>query len=94
MTAKKSKTEFATTDIGKWFTTDGTDIWTLKEFIPEPMVTMVRLDKEQVKAGMVSEFKDFVRLAPEADPPARTKRKYEKKQAWPDTPEGEGVKNG
>jgi len=89
MTKVKAKTQFM---VGGLYTTDGTDVWIVSKFVAEPQVFMQCIGTDDKREGLVSQFADFVRLIPETDPPARPKRKYERKQAWPDIPDGEGIK--
>jgi len=69
------KPNITTEDIGKWYT-DGTDVWKLEAFIPEPQVTMTKVASvEEIKSGNLSDFKDFRRLIPEPDRGKRPKKK-------------------
>ena len=68
---RRRKPNITTDDIGKWFT-DGTDVWKLDVFIPEPQISMTRVasmggdpEKHEIKNGSPSDFKDFRRLIPE-----------------------------
>ena len=78
---RRRKPNITTDDIGKWFT-DGTDVWKLDVFIPEPQISMTKVasmggdpEKHEIKNGSPSDFKDFRRLIPEPEP-----RKHVKKQ--------------
>ena len=78
---RRHKPNITTDDIGKWFT-DGTDVWKLNVFIPEPQVSMTKVasmggdpQKHEIKKGSPSDFQDFRRLIPEPEP-----RKHIKKQ--------------
>ena len=70
----RRKSNITTEDIGKWYT-DGTDVWKLEEFIPEPQVSMSKVaSPDEIKKGNLSEFKDFRRLLPEREPRKRPKK--------------------
>lgn len=76
-TDRRRKSNITTEDIGKWYT-DGTDVWKLDVFIPEPQVSMSKVasldgdpQSHEIKKGSPSDFKDFRRLIPE---PERRKR--------------------
>ena len=75
------KSNITTEDIGKWFT-DGTDVWRLDVFIPEPQVSMSKVasqggdpEKHEIKKGSPSDFENFCLLIPAPEP-----RKHVKKQ--------------
>ena len=77
----RRKANITTEDIGGWFT-DGTDVWKLDVFIPEPQVSMSKVastggdpQAHEIKKGSPSDFKDFRRLIPKPEP-----RKHIKKQ--------------
>ena len=76
----RHKPNITTDDIGKWFT-DGTDVWKLDVFIPEPQVSMTKVasmggdpQKHEVKKGSLSDFQDFRRLIPEPELRKRIKK--------------------
>lgn len=78
---QRRKPNITTEDIGRWYT-DGTDVWKLDEFIPEPQVSMSKVasmggdpQAHEVKKGYLSEFSDFRRLIPEPEPRSRPKKK-------------------
>ena len=69
----RRKSNITTEDIGRWYT-DGTDVWKLDDFIPEPQVTMSRVaslgsdpQAHEIKKGNLSDFKEFRRLIPETE---------------------------
>lgn len=63
----RRKPNITTEDIGKWYT-DGTDVWKLEDFIPEPQVSMSKVaSADEIKKGYLSDFKDFRRLVPEPE---------------------------
>jgi hypothetical protein len=73
----RRKSNITTEDIGGWYT-DGTDVWRLDVFIPEPQVSMSKVaslegdpQSHEIKKGSPADFKDFRRLIPE---PERRKR--------------------
>ena len=75
----RRKPNITTEDIGRWFT-DGTDVWKLDVFIPEPQVSMSKVaslggdpQAHEIKKGSPSDFKDFHRLIPEPEPRKRVK---------------------
>jgi len=76
----RRKPNITTEDIGRWFT-DGTDVWKLDVFIPEPQVSMSKVaslggdpQAHEIKKGSPSDFKDFRRLIPEPEPRKRVKK--------------------
>ena len=76
----RRKPNITTEDIGRWFT-DGTDVWKLDVFIPEPQVSMSKVASlegdpptHEIKQGSPSDFKDFRRLIPEPEPRKRVKK--------------------
>jgi hypothetical protein len=76
----RRKPNITTEDIGRWFT-DGTDVWKLDIFIPEPQVSMSKVASlggdpqlHEIKKGSPSDFKDFRRLIPEPEPRKRVKK--------------------
>ncbi len=76
----RRKSNITIEDIGGWFT-DGTDVWKLDVFIPEPQVSMSKVasmegdpQAHEIKEGSPSDFKDFRRLIPEPEPRKRTKK--------------------
>jgi len=80
-TNRRRKPNITTEDIGRWYT-DGTDVWKLDVFIPEPQVSMSKVaslegdpQSHEIKKGSPLDFKDFRRLIPEPEP-----RKHVKKQ--------------
>ena len=78
VTSHRRKSNITVSDIGKWYT-DGTDIWILDSFIPEPQVSMVKIasetmDAEKCRKGAISDFQIFRRLIPE---PIRKRSKKE-----------------
>jgi hypothetical protein len=76
MTAPKVRTQFV---VGNIYTTDGKDLWRCVSYTPEPYVVMEPIGEGEQMVGVESKMANFVRLVPEADPPARKKRRYEKK---------------
>ncbi len=81
VTRQYRKSNITTEDIGKWFT-DGTDVWRLDVFIPEPQVSMSKVasqggdpEKHEIKKGSPSDFENFRLLIPAPEP-----RKHVKKQ--------------
>lgn len=78
--AHRRKPNITIEDIGRWYT-DGTDVWKLDDFIPEPQVSMSKVASSEndpqvheIKKGNLSEFIDFRRLIPEPEPRKRTKK--------------------
>ena len=78
---QRRKPNITTEDIGRWYT-DGTDVWKLDEFIPEPQVSMSKVasmggdpQTHEVKKGYLSEFNEFRRLIPEPELRSRPKKK-------------------
>jgi len=78
--SRRRKSNITTEDIGKWYT-DGTDVWKLDVFIPEPQVSMSKVaslegdpQSHEIKTGSPSDFKDFRRLIPEPEPRKRLKK--------------------
>jgi hypothetical protein len=76
----RRKSNITSEDIGRWYT-DGTDVWRLDDFIPEPQVSMSKVaslendpQAHEIKKGYLSEFKDFRRLIPEPEPRKRPKK--------------------
>jgi hypothetical protein len=76
----RRKPNITTEDIGRWYT-DGTDVWKLEDFIPEPQVSMSRVattggdpQAHEIKKGYLSEFSDFRRLIPEPESRKRPKK--------------------
>jgi hypothetical protein len=76
----RRKPNITTEDIGGWYT-DGTDVWKLDVFIPEPQVSMSKVASlegdpptHEIKQGSTSDFKDFRRLIPEPEPRKRLKK--------------------
>ncbi len=76
----RRKPNITTEDIGRWYT-DGSDVWKLDEFIPEPQVSMSKVasmggdpQAHEIKKGYLSEFSDFCRLIPEPETRNRPKK--------------------
>ncbi len=76
----RRKPNITTEDIGRWFT-DGTDVWKLDVFIPEPQVSMSKVasldgdpQTHEIKKGSPLDFKDFRQLIPEPEPRKRVKK--------------------
>lgn len=81
-TNQRRKPNITTEDVGRWYT-DGTDVWKLDDFIPEPQVSMSKVaslgndaQAHEVKKGNLSEFKDFRRLIPEPE----TRKRFKKQE--------------
>ncbi|MGP8081197.1 MAG: hypothetical protein ACLPVI_11965 [Dehalococcoidales bacterium] len=77
---QRRKPNITTEDIGKWFT-DGTDVWRLDVFIPEPQVSMSKVvslggdpEKHEIKKGNLSDFENFCRLIPAPENWKRVKK--------------------
>jgi len=77
---QRGRPNITTEDIGRWYT-DGTDVWKLDDFIPEPQVSMSKVSStggdpqaHEVKKGNLSEFNDFRRLIPEPESRKRIKK--------------------
>ena len=56
-------------DVGKYYTTDGEDIWQLITYCPEPTATMENIRTKERVGGAVGclNLKPFVKLIPEQE---------------------------
>ncbi len=54
-------------DVGKYYTTNGNDVWRLKWFCSDPSAHLENLETHEEKGGSIYSLnlKDFVRLVPE-----------------------------
>ena len=75
----KSKPNITVADIGKYYTSDGNDVWQLEDFKTEPQVRMVSYLDRRLWEGNLSEFKDVIRLLPETEPVKARKTRKDKK---------------
>jgi hypothetical protein len=77
---RRRKPNITTEDVGRWYT-DGTNVWKLDDFIPEPQVSMSKVaslegdpQAHEIKKGSPLDFKDFRRLITEPEPRKRVKK--------------------